>query len=110
MITPGTGVIKRVSWYCLSALLFDSYLLPVARVKCSILRLFGASVGANVNIKPLVRIKHPWFLNIGSNVWIGESVWIDNLAQVDIGDNVCISQNVYLLTGNHDYKDLRFKL
>ena len=107
---PGAGIIKRVIWYCLSALIFDSYLLPISRIKCIILRLFGASVGTNVIIKPLVRIKYPWYLRVGDNVWIGESVWIDNLAQVDIGRNVCISQNVYLLTGNHDYKDIRFNL
>jgi len=107
---PGAGIIKRVTWYCLSALLFDSYLLPMTRIKCVLLRLFGASVGTNVIIKPLVRIKYPWYLSIGDNVWIGESTWIDNLAQVNIGKNVCISQNVYLLTGNHDYKDIRFNL
>jgi putative colanic acid biosynthesis acetyltransferase WcaF len=74
------------------------------------LRIFGASVGAGVVIKPRVNIKYPWFLEIGDNVWIGEDVWIDNLASVVIGNNVCISQGAYLLTGNHDYKDKYFGL
>ena len=61
-------------------------------------------------IKPRVRIKYPWHLVLGDNVWIGEDVWIDNLVTVTVGSNVCISQGAYLLTGSHDYRDPRFGL
>jgi putative colanic acid biosynthesis acetyltransferase WcaF len=106
----GAGVLKRVAWYVVNAVVFQSWLCPLSAPKRALLRLFGASVGAHVVIKPRVNIKYPWFLHIGSNSWIGENAWIDNLAQVTIGDNVCISQEAYLLTGNHDYKDPRFGL
>jgi len=107
---PGAGLFKRVIWYITNALLFNSSLLSCSALKCVLLRLFGASIGKNVVIKPLVKIKYPWNLVIGDNVWIGEGVWIDNLAVVDIGNNICISQDAYLLTGNHDYKDENFGL
>jgi len=107
---PGAGAVKRLVWYYLSALLFNSYLIPLSKFKCIMLKLFGATVGSNVTIKPQVRIKYPWNLTVGDNVWIGEGAWIDNLAQVDIGNNVCISQDAFLLTGNHNYKDIKFGL
>ncbi len=107
---PGGRLWKRSLWYALNALLFNSWLLPGSTIKCWILRLFGATIGIGVRVKPRVNIKYPWFLAVGDHVWIGEGVWIDNLTWVRIGSNVCLSQGAYLLTGNHDYKDPAFKL
>ena len=107
---PGGGIVKRVLWYVINAVLFDSWLWPGSGLKCTVLRLFGATVGVGVRIKPRVNIKYPWHLSIGNYVWIGEGVWIDNLTTVSIGSNACISQGAYLLTGNHDYKDPAFGL
>lgn len=107
---PGAGVLKRVAWYVVNALLFDSWLLPLSGPKCVLLRMFGARVGQGVVIKPRVNIKYPWHLRLGSQVWLGEGVWIDSLATVTLGNDVCVSQEAYLLTGNHDYRDPRFGL
>ena len=107
---PGANIIARITWYFVNALIFNSSLFPFSRLKANLLRLFGAKVGRGVVIKPRIRIKYPWFLEIGSNVWIGEDVWIDNLSWVKIHNNVCISQEAFVLTGNHDYKDVRFGL
>lgn len=107
---PGAGTLKRALWYVVNALIFHSWLWPASRLKCALLRLFGATIGTGVRIKPRVNIKYPWHLSIGDHVWIGEDVWIDNLTTVSIGSNVCLSQGAYLLTGNHDYKDPAFGL
>lgn len=107
---PGAGQLKRFIWYCMNVFIFDSWLLPVSSIKCMILRLFGASIGSGVVIKPRVNIKYPWFLQIHNHCWIGEGVWIDNLTRVTIGHSACISQGAYLMTGNHDYKDPAFGL
>jgi putative colanic acid biosynthesis acetyltransferase WcaF len=107
---PGAGVLKRLAWYYISMLLFQSYLLPVSGIKVVILRLFGARIGKGVMIKPAVNIKYPWYLQVGDHCWIGENVWIDNLAMVSIGSHVCLSQGAMLLTGNHDYKKTGFDL
>ena len=74
------------------------------------LRLFGAKIGKEVEIKPCVNIKYPWWLTIGNEVWIGENVWIDCLIPITIGNNVCISQGAILLTGSHNYKRPTFDL
>lgn len=108
--SPGAGRIKRFLWYFVNALVFDGWVLPCSRIKCSLLRLFGATVGVGVVIKPRVNIKYPWNIVIGDYVWIGEGVWLDSLDRIIIGSNICISQDAYLLTGNHDYKDPKFGL
>lgn len=107
---PGAGVIKRTLWLFVNAVFFRSYLLPCSGAKRSLLRLFGATIGSNVVIKPHVNIKYPWYLSVGDNSWIGEDVWIDNLTNVKIGSNCCLSQGAYILTGNHDYSKATFDL
>ena len=108
--TPGGGRLKRIVWYFINALVFNTYLLPINGLKTSLLRLFGAKVGKGVVVKPKVNIKYPWKLTIGNYSWIGEQVWIDNLAEVTIGNHVCISQGAFLLCGNHNYKKSTFDL
>lgn len=106
---PGS-IFNRVLWYIVSMCIFTTRIPFPYRIKCTVLKLFGARIGKGVIIKPCVNIKYPWFLELGDNVWIGEEVWIDNLTDVKIGNNVCLSQGALLLTGNHDYKRIAFNL
>jgi len=108
--SPGRGFLVRTIWYFVNVLFFKSYLFPFYTIKTFILRLFGATVGDGLVIKPHVNIKYPWHLYIGDNVWIGEGVWIDNLTKVIVGSNVCISQGAFILTGNHNYLLTSFDL
>jgi putative colanic acid biosynthesis acetyltransferase WcaF len=107
---PAAGLGKRAAWYAVNAVVFHSWVCPFSPLKAFLLRCFGAGVGTGLVVKPRVNIKYPWNLSLGDHVWIGEDVWIDNLAPVRIGSNVCVSQGAMLLTGNHDYKDRRFRL
>lgn len=107
---PGGSAFKRLLWYYVNAFFFKSSLFPFYGLKNGLLRLFGARVGRQVEIKPGVNIKYPWLLTIGNEVWIGENVWIDCLVMVTIGSNVCISQGVTILTGSHNYKKTAFDL
>ena len=107
---PGAGGIKRLLWFVVNVLFFMNPINPLSSLKVALLRLFGASVGKGVVIKPSVNIKYPWLLTIGNHVWIGENVWIDNLTQVIIKDNVTLSQGAMLLTGSHNYKKATFDL
>jgi putative colanic acid biosynthesis acetyltransferase WcaF len=106
---PGNPI-KRILWFYTNAIFFNSGLFPFYGLKRFFLKLYGASIGKNVLIKPHVNIKYPWLLTVGNNVWVGEQVWIDNLAPVSIGNNVCISQGALLLCGNHNYKKTTFDL
>ncbi|WP_207492044.1 WcaF family extracellular polysaccharide biosynthesis acetyltransferase [Aridibaculum aurantiacum] len=106
---PG-GTIKRAIWFIINIVFFNNKFAVFSPLKVALLRLFGASVGKGVVIKPSVNIKYPWMLSIGDHCWIGENVWIDNVAQVVIGRNVCISQGAYILCGNHDFTTVGFDL
>jgi putative colanic acid biosynthesis acetyltransferase WcaF len=107
---PGGSLFKRTAWFYINAVLFKTSMIPFSGLKVYLLRLFGASIGKGVNIKPGVNIKYPWLLSIGDHSWIGENVWIDNLVTINIGKNVCVSQGALLLTGNHNYKVPAFNL
>jgi len=108
--TIGAGKIKQTVWYFVNAVFFINPFNPFSRLKCFLLKCFGAHIGKSVVIKPGVNIKYPWKLSIANNTWIGEQVWIDNLVKVDIGSNVCISQGAMLITGNHNYRKAGFDL
>jgi putative colanic acid biosynthesis acetyltransferase WcaF len=80
------------------------------QLRILVLRLFGARIGRGVTIKPGVRVKFPWRLQVGNHCWIGECVWLDNLAEIRIGNHCCLSQGAYLCTGSHDWRRVRFDL
>ncbi|HIK11962.1 MAG TPA: colanic acid biosynthesis acetyltransferase WcaF [Oscillatoriaceae cyanobacterium M33_DOE_052] len=107
---PGAPLWKQLLWYFLGYPLVRSYWLPFSAPKVLILRWFGAKVGQGVRIKPGLRVKFPWRLVVGDFVWLGENAWIDNLANVTLESHVCISQDVYLCTGNHDWRSPDFAL
>jgi putative colanic acid biosynthesis acetyltransferase WcaF len=106
---PGASLLRRTFWYWFSSVFVCSR-FPLSGFKIFLLRLFGATIGKGVVIKPSVTIKSPWLLEIGDHCWIGEHAWIDNLVKVKIGSHCCISQGAMLLTGNHDYKKSSFDL
>ncbi|HEY9810728.1 MAG TPA: WcaF family extracellular polysaccharide biosynthesis acetyltransferase [Halomicronema sp.] len=107
---PGAPLWKQILWYYVGSLIVSSYLLPFSPLKVFTLRLFGAKIGQKVRIKPGVKIKFPWHLNVGDYVWIGENTWIDNLTTVTLENHVCLSQQVYLCTGNHNWNHPNFQL
>ncbi len=108
--SPGASLLKQLLWFYVGDFFVQTPLIPSAKFKVAILRLFGANIGEGVNIKPFVKVKFPWRLTIHDYVWLGERCWIDNLAPVTIESHVCISQNVYLCTGNHDWSKPTFDL
>jgi putative colanic acid biosynthesis acetyltransferase WcaF len=106
----GRNWFVRAMWVLVSYSFFHTNLPYPSIFKSSLLKFFGARIGAGVVIRGRVIIKQPWRLYLGDNVWIGEGVWIDNLVDIKIGNNVCISQGAMLLTGNHNYKSKKFDL
>ena len=108
--SPGRSRLVAALWFFVGLPLLRLQLQPLSSVRSWLLRLFGATIGKGVVLKPGVRVKYPWHLSIAAHSWIGEDVWIDNLTSVTIGANVCISQGAYLCTGNHDWSDPAFGL
>ena len=109
-LVRGRSRVVEALWIFLGAPVLASRLMLSARVRSSLLRLFGAKIGRNMYMKPGVRVKFPWYLTVGDHCWIGEDVWIDNLAPVSIASHVCVSQGAYLCTGNHDWSAPNLKL
>jgi len=96
-------------WYVFKCVFFLSPLPWPTKLKCSLLRMFGAKVGVGVNIKPRVNIHFPWKLELGDWCWLGEEVFILNFEPIRIGPHSCISQRVFLCGGNHDFRDPAFR-
>jgi putative colanic acid biosynthesis acetyltransferase WcaF len=91
-------------WYLLKCAFFLSPLPWPSSFKCALLRLFGATIGKSVYIKPRVNIHFPWKLQIGDHTWIGEEVFLLNFEPIVIGAHCCISQRAFVCTGNHDFR------
>ena len=107
---PGRSLLWRVFWLFVGQPLFGCSLLPFSKLRVSLLRGFGATIGDRVVIHSGVQVKYPWHLVVGNDCWIGEHAWIDNLTTVRLGNDVCVSQGAYLCTGNHDWSDPAFGL
>jgi putative colanic acid biosynthesis acetyltransferase WcaF len=91
----------QLLWMLISRSVVTQWWCP-NRLRVTILRGFGARIGAGTLIRHDVKIHWPWKLEVGHDSWIGESAWILNLEPVTIGSNTCISQGVLLCTGSHD--------
>ena len=100
---------KEALWCLVRTWFFQSGLPWPRGMKRALLRLFGATVGVGVVIKPRVTIHFPWKLAIGDHAWIGEEVFILNFESVKIGAQACLSQRAFLCGGNHDFRDPAFR-
>lgn len=105
----GPGNFKRTRsrvvealWVLAELLLVTNPLQASSAVRAWVLRLFGARVGRRVILRPRLRVKFPWNLEIGDNCWIGEGVWLHNQGRLTIEDNVVVSQETFITTGSHD--------
>ena len=107
---PRDGLDREVSrlvegvWFVTKVVFFTSSIPWPSRLKASLLRRFGATVGSRVLLRHRINIHMPWKLTIGDDCWIGEESWILNLEPVTLGSDVCISQRAFICTGNHDYR------
>ena len=107
---PGASSTKRYLWILTSFFFFENPLFISRKVKKFLLKIFGAKIGDGFYMHKSAKIKYPWNLVVGNNVWLGEDCWIDNLSKVEMHSNVCISQGALLLCGNHNYKKSTFDL
>jgi putative colanic acid biosynthesis acetyltransferase WcaF len=89
-------------WWVTEFFLLTNPLQPSSRIRVVVLRLFGSTVGRKVTLRPRLRVKYPWRLEIGDHSWIGEEVWLHNQDRLKIGSNVVISQGTFVTTGSHD--------
>ena len=70
-----------------------------------VLRLFGARVGAHVNIYPSTHLYMPWNVEIGEWSALGEDVLVYSLGRVTIGKSATLSYRSHVCAGTHDLND-----
>src|SRR3954470_9816503 len=78
---------RRVAW-ALGSWLVRLSPRPCFAWRRLIHRLFGARIGAHVNIYPTARLYMPWNVEIGDWSALGEDVLVYSLGKVRIGRNV----------------------
>ena len=100
----GKPPIVIILWILVEWLFVTNSLQLSSRVRAAALRIFGAKIGKGVILRPRLRVKFPWNLEIGDDCWIGEGVWIHNQDKVFIGHDVCVSQETFITTGSHDFR------
>ena len=99
-------------WWLVQATLFGMSPQFMFGWRNWLLRIFGATVGEGVHIRPSARITYPWKVSIGNGSWVGDDTVLYSLERIVIGSNVSISQRCYLCAGSHDYtqRDFRYVL
>ena len=102
---PGRSYPVRALWLIVEAFVLLNPIFVSYGFKRAVLRLFGATIGEGVLIKPGLHVKYPWRLTVGDHCWLGERAWIDNMENVVLASDVVVSQGAYLCTGNHDWAD-----
>lgn len=105
----------RPGWYVMLWWLVQAVVFPLSphnfnRLRCWVLRLFGARIGKEVLIRPTARFTYPWKIAIADNSWIGDDVVFYSLDRIEIGSHCVISQKCYLCTGSHNIGDRAFSL
>jgi putative colanic acid biosynthesis acetyltransferase WcaF len=93
-----------VLWILVEYFFVTNPLQLSSKVRGAALKLFGAKIGSGVILRPRLRVKFPWNLEIGNDCWIGEGVWIHNQDKVTIENDVCISQETFITTGSHRFR------
>lgn len=106
----GKGPVFVQLWWIVQSTLFGCSPQFMYGWRRFLLRLFGASIGSNVLVRPTVRVTFPWNVEIGKNAWVGDEVRLYSLGKIVIGSNAVISQKSYLCTGSHDYKRPSFDI
>ncbi|MCH4822769.1 putative colanic acid biosynthesis acetyltransferase [Gramella lutea] len=103
--------ISRVIWGITYLIFFLPFFPNFCRIwRCFILRLFGAKIGKQSNIRSTVRIWAPWNLKVGNYSSIAPGTDIYNQGEIEIGDRTIISQKTYLCASTHDYNQATFPL
>ena len=77
---------------------------PFWGLRRTLLRVFGAEIGADVHIAPSVRIMIPANLRIGARAAVGERAILYALGPISIGADATISQGAHLCAGTHDFR------
>jgi putative colanic acid biosynthesis acetyltransferase WcaF len=95
---------KIYAWGVVELLLVSNPWQISSRLRRAALIAFGARIGQGVLLRPRLRVRFPWKLQIGDRSWIGEDVWLHNQDRLVIGSDVVVSQGTFITTGSHAHR------
>ena len=101
---------RRLVWKICWLLLYRPSPRPLHGWRSFLLRLFGATMGADCHFYPGSRIWAPWNLICADHVAAGDGVEIYNPSPMIFATHVILSQDCYLCGATHDYDDPDFPL
>lgn len=99
-----------ILWQFVQATIFAGSPQPAYGWRRWLLRMFGASVGRGVLIRPSARVTFPWKVEFDDHCWVGDHAEIYSLGAVRIGKSAVVSQRSYICAGTHDYQEVSFPL
>jgi putative colanic acid biosynthesis acetyltransferase WcaF len=102
--------LRRLNWNICWTVFYRTSPRPLHSWRSFLLRLFGATMGANCHFYPRSRVWAPWNLICAEQVTAGDGVEIYNPAPVTLGSHAILSQDAYVCTATHDYDDPAFPL
>jgi putative colanic acid biosynthesis acetyltransferase WcaF len=101
---------RRLNWNICWTLLYKTSPRPLHSWRSFLLRLFGATMGANCHFYPRSKVWAPWNLICADQVTAGDGAEIYNPAPVTLGSHAILSQDAYVCGATHDYDDAGFPL
>jgi putative colanic acid biosynthesis acetyltransferase WcaF len=102
--------LQRLNWNICWLFFYRTSPRPLHSWRSFLLRLFGATMGANCHFYPRSRVWAPWNLICADQVTAGDGVEIYNPAPVRLGSHAILSQDAYICGATHDYDDPGFPL
>ncbi len=102
--------LRRLNWNLCWLFFYRTSPRPLHSWRSFLLRLFGATMGANCHFYPRSKVWAPWNLICADQVTAGDGVEIYNPAPVRLGSHAILSQDAYLCGATHDYDDPGFPL
>lgn len=100
----------RVAWMATWLVLARFTPPPLHGWRRTILRLFGAKVGAGARVHASVSIWLPANLDLGASALIGPGARLYNQGHIAIGERTVISQRAHICASTHDIRDPDFQL
>lgn len=83
---------------------------PLHAWRRTLLRLFGAKIGAGASVYSDVTIWAPWNLTMEDGACLGPGARCYNVANVVLKRDCVVSQRAYLCTAGHDVRERDFPL
>jgi len=102
--------VKRLLWGACWLLLYRTSPRPLHAWRSTLLRTFGATMGADCHFYPASKVWAPWNLVCADQVTAGDEAEIYNPATMRFGSHAIVSQGAYLCGATHDFDDPAFPL